>query len=203
MRLGIFLLLFLIATIAFSQDNRVTILEEKQGKRLLIKAQNTTQDSLSVFLRIVANGYRRSADKPILKIVPPNTTIVMTTLIAINDVPSRYTYDLIVNENLDTQVDLSYKPSVISIKDQIGGRLLLFTKNSCQKCELLGTLLTGQRIQHQTFNIDEDPVLYQQLMKLLGEPTQNNQKIRFPVIWNKDHTIFGYDDLNEILNKLQ
>lgn len=53
-----------------AQQEQVLISEKKTGKRLVLMAENTTADTLNVFLMVFAEGYRRSADKPILKDIP-------------------------------------------------------------------------------------------------------------------------------------
>ena len=183
----------------YSQSETVRIYEEKRGKRLFIMAENTSADTLNVFLRILSEGYRRSADKPILKNLLPFSKTEMTMLIELKDVPSSYTYDLIVNDGLNNEIDLSYESSVVDITPQLENKIVIFTINDCEKCNLLNSLLLAQRIPHQSFNIQQDDVLYQQFMKFIGEPTEDNEKIRFPVIWNKDHALFGYDDLEALL----
>jgi len=201
-RFIILILCFVSFGSAFSQSEQVRIYEVKKGKRLIIMAENTTQDTLNVFLRVLSEGYRRSADKPILKNLLPFSNTEMTTLIELKDVPSSYSYDLIVNDGLNNEIDLSYEPTVVDISSQLAGKLVIFTIDNCDKCSLLASLLEAQRIQHQSFNIQQDKTLYEQFMKFIGEPTQDNEKIRFPVIWNKDHTLFGFDDIQTVLKAL-
>ncbi|NNM09630.1 MAG: hypothetical protein HKO61_10680, partial [Flavobacteriaceae bacterium] len=54
-----------------SQGLKVLIKEQKSGKRLVLVAENKTQDTLNVFLMVNAEGYRRSASKPVIKNIPP------------------------------------------------------------------------------------------------------------------------------------
>lgn len=204
MKCWVILILFFVSFgSAYGQSEKVRIYEEKRGKRLFIMAENTSADTLNVFLRIISEGYRRSADKPILKNLIPFSKTEMTTLIELKDVPSSYTYDLIVNDGLNNEIDLSYDSTVIDIAPQLEGKLVIFTIDNCDKCSLLTSLLEAQRLPHQSFNIQQDDALYQQFMKFTGEPTQDNEKIRFPVIWNKDHTLFGFDDLETLLQELK
>ena len=68
----LFTLFLLTATVlGFSQSEKVSLLEENQGKRTHLFVQNHTADTLNVFLRVAAEGFRRSADKPILKDLLP------------------------------------------------------------------------------------------------------------------------------------
>lgn len=65
------LLLLLLSQMGWSQQEKVIISENKKGKRIVLMAENKTTDALNVFLMVFAEGYRRSADKPILKDLPP------------------------------------------------------------------------------------------------------------------------------------
>lgn len=44
------LLFFTIPFFGFSQDEKVFIIEKRQGKRIVLSAKNTTNDSINIFL---------------------------------------------------------------------------------------------------------------------------------------------------------
>ncbi|GAA4105987.1 hypothetical protein GCM10022393_00130 [Aquimarina addita] len=94
------LLIFISATIAFSQDAPVRLIEDLQKKRTILYVQNDTDTSKSVFLKINPTGYRKSAQRPIIKNIPAKSKTQMLILIPLRDVSSSYTYDLIVNDEL-------------------------------------------------------------------------------------------------------
>lgn len=102
----ILLTLFACGTL-FSQEKRVLISEKKQGKRTVLYAENTTKDTLNVFFMVISEGFRRSADRPLIKDIPPLSKEPMITLIEIKESPSNYTYTLVVNE---AQNDLHFTP---------------------------------------------------------------------------------------------
>lgn len=83
---------------AFSQDERIILSEKKQDKRIVLFAENTTKDTLNIFLMVTSEGYRRSADRPVIKNIPPLGKTPMITLIEMDGVPSTYDYTLVVNE---------------------------------------------------------------------------------------------------------
>ena len=198
----IFSLLLLIPIQIFSQDLKVLITEEKKGKRIVLYAENKTKDTLNVFLLVNAEGYRKSASKPVLKDIPPNTKVPMITLIELNDINKRYTYDLIVN---DEKRDLSYtkEKQAKDINKIISGRLVIFSLPNCKKCDLISEKLTNDRIQHRVFNIKDNPVIYRQFMAFIERGLTEETHIKFPVIWNKDKVIFGFEDLEEIVSELK
>ncbi len=196
------LLLFGILSPIYSQENRILITEEKKGKKIILNAENITDKTLNIFVLINANGYRRSADKPILIDVPANSKIYLTTLIPLQQINSSYTYELIINNKLDNTSTIGYKKATSDITRVIENRLVLFTKLGCDRCKRLEQELTFKRITHRSFNIDEDPILYKQFMAFIQENFTEKTQIRFPVIWNKTVAIFGYDTLEEIMTKL-
>ena len=194
-----FLLLFAVSI--YSQEARILLSEKKTGKRIVLIAENTTKDTLHVFLMVNSEGYRKSAARPVLKKVPPLGKTPMITLIEIQNIPSKYTYELIVSEkenNLNLDMDRKAK----DIKKTISGKLVLFTMDYCEKCDLLEASLKTKNVKHRSFNIGEDPVLYQQFIAFITNDLKEETKIKFPVIWNKNHTIFGYENLEVVLEKL-
>ncbi len=84
-----------------STEKKVYLVEEKLKKRTLLYVQNDTDSEKSVFLKIDPIGYRRRAQRPILKNIPAHTKVQMCILIPLTDVPSSYTYQLIVNDNTE------------------------------------------------------------------------------------------------------
>lgn len=195
--------MLLLSQMGWSQQEKVIISENKKGKRIVLMAENKTTDALNVFLMVFAEGYRRSADKPILKDLPPLSKVPMTTLIELHETSSSYTYDLIVNETRDNTIVIEPEKDVVDIENVVKGKIVLFSINDCEKCEVLSALLDAQRINHQAFNINNDPKLYRQFMNFINKELVEETKVRFPVIWNKSYTIFGYDDLSSIIEELK
>jgi glutaredoxin len=185
-----------------AQGLKVLIKEQKRGKRLDLIAENKTQDTLNVFLMVNAEGYRRSASKPIIKNIPPLAEVPMITLIELSDVESRYTFDLVVNEKANP-LSFSYDEPERDIERVMKGKLVIFTAEGCVKCELLSERLDELRVQHRVFDIKEDAVLYGQFMSFIERKLTSGTRIRFPVIWNRDDVIFGYDDLEAIIEILK
>ena len=151
-------------------------------------AENTTADTFERILMVFAEGYRRSADKPILKDIP-FSKVPMTTLIELFRYSSSYTYDLIVNENRDNSVSVTYEKQVVDIENVLKGKIVIFSISNCEKCEKLVALLESERVNFRNFNLDEDPSLYRQFMNFINNELKENTQIRFPVIWNKTYTI--------------
>lgn len=196
------LLLLCFGFNAIAQDSRIEISEKKQGKRIVFMAKNVSQDTLNVFFMVRSEGYRRSADRPTIKFINPGESIPLITLIELTNVPSSYEYTLVVNDD-DYTLDLTNKKSTIDIEKQIANRVVLFTEETCEKCQLLHTELDVNKINHQVFDITKDPELYKQFVTFIEKKYPEVQAMRLPVIWNKDELLFGWDQLDEIITKLK
>jgi glutaredoxin len=184
-----------------AQNLKVLIKEQKRGKRLVLIAENKTNDSLNVFLMVNAQGYRRSASKPVIKNIPPLSEVPMITLIELDGEKSQYTFELVVNEKA-SPMSFSYDEPERDIERVMKGKLVIFSAEGCGKCDKLSEELDDLRIQHRVFNIKEDAVLYGQFMSFIERKLTSETKIRFPVVWNRDDVIFGYESLEEILGLL-
>ena len=195
--------LFLLFSVqGFSQGLKVLISEKKSGKRVVLFAENKTNDTLNVFLMVNSEGFRKSANKPVIKNIPPATKVSMLTMIEMSDVPSTYTYDLIVNEDL-TKTSISTENQAKDIEKQLYGKLVLFTNANCTDCTQLITELNSKRIPHRVFDINKDQVIYRQFMAHIERSLTVETKIRFPIIWNKEEVIFGYDNVDDVLKRLK
>jgi len=106
---------------------------KKTGKRIVLVAENLTQDTLNVFLMVNAQGYRKSASKPVIKNIPPKAQVPMITLIELANHEYMYTYDLIVNEQ-ENNINLSFDSQIKDIQKNIEGKLVLFSTPDCEKC---------------------------------------------------------------------
>ncbi|MEW7292651.1 hypothetical protein [Aquimarina sp. 2304DJ70-9] len=94
--------ILLVGFLSYSQEKPVRLVEEKQKKRTILYVQNDTNAEKSVFLKVNPTGYRRSAQRPIIKKIPAKSKVQMLILIPLTDVESNYTYDLIINDELET-----------------------------------------------------------------------------------------------------
>ncbi len=104
MRKSIATLFFIVffGFLSHSQEKPVRLVEEKQKKRTILYVQNDTDNEKSVFLKVNPIGYRRSAQRPIIKKIPAKSKIQILILIPLTNVKSYYTYSLVVNDKLDT-----------------------------------------------------------------------------------------------------
>ncbi|GHC63326.1 glutaredoxin [Ulvibacter litoralis] len=190
-------LTLLISGTLLSQEKRILISEKKQGKRTILFAENTTKDTLNVFFMVLSEGYRRSANRPTIKDIPPHSKTPMITLIEISGTAASYEYTLVVNEE-ENNLNFTPEKKEKDIEKVITNKLVVFTMNDCEKCTELSASLENKGISHRAFNIHEDDMLYNQFIAFIEKKSPDTLKIQFPVIWNKTHHIFGYDTLEDI-----
>ena len=199
----IILILLFTTTFSFAQKEKVIVTEKKQGKRITLFAENTTKDTLNIFIMLTAQGYRRSADRPVVMDLAPKKKINIMTLIEMDDQESSYTYNVIVNEKQKNAIPIDPDKEVADIETLIKGKVVLFTKVDCPKCETLSAFLFKEQINHRVFTIDKDPKLYRQFMNMINKELREDTQIRFPIVWNKTYTIFGYEELEEIVQEMK
>ncbi|MEZ4778765.1 MAG: glutaredoxin domain-containing protein [Flavobacteriaceae bacterium] len=198
----IILILLFTTTFSLAQKEKIIVTEKKQGKRITLFAENTTKDTLNVFIMLTAQGYRRSADRPVVMNIPPKKKVNVMTLIEMDDQESSYTYNVIVNEKQKNAIAIDPVKEVADIETILKGKLVIFSKTDCPKCETLSAFLYKEQLNHRVFNIDEDPKLYRQFMNFIDKELQETTKIRFPIIWNKTYTIFGFDNLEQVVTEI-
>lgn len=197
----LFLILLFTSLGSYAQGLKVLITEKKRGKQVVLMAENKTTDTLNVFLMVNATGYRKSASKPVIKNIAPGRKIPMITLIEILDQDAHYTYDLIVNTE-ERDITFSHDNQAKDIEKMLQDRIVLFSTEDCEKCSALSKALAKNRIEHRVFDISEDPLLYRQFMTFIEHQLTLETKIRFPVIWNKTYTIFGFEEMELVVAEL-
>jgi glutaredoxin len=126
----------------------------------------------------------------------------LTTLIELDGQESQYTYDLIINKERN-DISIKFKPETRDIRSVVQDRLVLFVSPGCDHCDELSNALTERRITYKAFDIHKDPTMYRQFISFIERMLTSETKIKFPVIWNNDYAIFGYDDLETLITELE
>lgn len=202
-----FCLVFATSGVGFSQQEAVTIETKTQGKRTLLFAQNHTDSIVNIFVMVNAQGYRRSADKPLITNLAPLSKKLVMTLIAIDPATASFDYNLIINSSTDNSIDLTReKYFVEDIGKYIQGDVVLFSTKDCQKCKVLDSILKDNKQAFRHFDINQDQKLYNQFILYLSETgaLKINDSIPLPVIWNKTQWLpsdIPAQELAEILAK--
>ncbi len=140
-----------------AQTEAIEILEVKGKKKITFYAINHTGTDKEVFFKIDGKGFRKSSYRPVIKKVPANKKIVLTTLIPLKNATPEYTYfssfdDKLQELNIETTVK-NWK-ALDNLIDK--GETIIFVKDECAKCEKLIGMLKANRIRHKAFNISEN-----------------------------------------------
>ncbi|WP_405205667.1 hypothetical protein [Aquimarina sp. LLG6339-5] len=187
-----FLFLLLTTTTAFCQKELVYLVEDIQKKRSVIYVQNDTNSDKSVFLKIDPIGYRRSAQRPILKNIPAKSKVQMLILIPLTDKESSYTYNLIVNdklENINTRRQKG-KPKEIKSQTVANYKLFIYTDRDCNRCNVLMRKLKEKKIEFLEVDIDSknnllSPIFWRKIL----EKGYTRENIELPFA-KKDKTLY-------------
>ncbi len=200
-----FVFIFLLGFLSYAQDNKpVRLIEEKQKKRTIIYVQNDTDIEKSVFLKVNPIGYRRSANKPIIKTIPAKSKVQMMILIPLTDVDSHYTFDLIVNKELETmKVDRSKNlQKQAPVSSIMRSETIIFTKNDCEKCAILISKLKEKHIKFREVNIDAKNRYRDYLWELLNIDGYDKNSVGVPLAVVKGKLKYPIDDLDKFILKL-
>ncbi len=198
MRNLVFMFLLSVFGFVFGQQNGVTIVEKKDSKRHFLYAKNDAEAPRSVFLRVVAKGYRRQADRPIIKTIPPKSEVLMMTLIPLRDTIPSYTYIYVANdEQQDLGVIREKEPNEsMGVNEFIESRNLIFTKEGCDKCKYLVDRLQHQRKKFREVRIEEKDWAFKYTLSYLDHRGQKLDTIALPMAMIKGKVIQPIKDIN-------
>lgn len=183
---GLFLLLFWGFLQGYGQDV-VQITDTLVGKRLTVYAENTSDTIVNIFFKIEAEGYRRSAERPVIVDLPPNRKTKVATLVKVDPNAPAYDYILVINKEKPGDFSVTKdRDYVADIEPMINGKLVIFGHPDCDRCNALESALSQNEVKFRSFNIDQDKKLYEQFLSLLEKKEEKKPIIRLPFVWNKD-----------------
>ncbi|WP_298517687.1 hypothetical protein [uncultured Kordia sp.] len=141
-----------------AQAKAIEIVEEKGKKKITFYAINHTEITKEVFFKIDGKGFRKSSYRPVIKKVPAQTKVLLTTLIPLKNITPEYTYFHSFEDKLqEVNVNMVKVKNWKSLEKIIdAGETVIFTKDECAKCEKLIGMLKANRIPHKAFDISEN-----------------------------------------------
>jgi len=153
-----FFLFSLLSFFSFAQhttNKNVALIKKQNGKRLEFYAKNTDSISYSVFLRIVTKDYRRSSNRPVLKVIPANSETYLITLIKLTDKPGDYQEQFVVNKvSQNLRIRKDFDDFEINIDDALKTEdITIFESDNCELCQDAKTLFSNYQIPFKTKNI--------------------------------------------------
>lgn len=155
---ALFFMVFCWFFSAKAQSEAIEIVEEKGKNKIIIYAINHTETEKEVFFKIDGKGFRKSSYRPVIKKVPPQQKIKLTTLIPLKNATPEYTYFHSFDNSLEeVNVDVVKVTNWKTLNQLIDkGETIIFTKDDCAKCEKLIGMLNANRIAHKAFDISEN-----------------------------------------------
>jgi thiol-disulfide isomerase/thioredoxin len=182
---------------AFSQieAKAVELIEEKKPKRWNLYAQNNTDVEHEAFLIVQGEGFRRSADRPVIKKVPPNSKVLMITLIPIKGATPTYTKIFTFEEQLQTisKRKGSNRTEYVNIRPLRTNEFTVFIASECPKCDILINHLNSNHIKHRVLTLETHNKVQEFMFEKIQDLTPENTFLALPAILFKGkqyHTIY-------------
>lgn len=189
---------------AFSQieAKAVELIEEKQPKRWNLYAQNNTDVEHEAFLIVQGEGFRRSADRPVIKKVPPNSRVLMITLIPIKGATPTYTKIFTFEEQLQTisRRKGDNRTEYVNIRPLRPNEFTIFIASECPKCDILINHLNSNHIKHRVLTLETHNKVQQFMFDKIQDLTPKNTFLALPAILFEGkhyHTIYSINQFIE------
>jgi glutaredoxin len=192
MKLFLHVFYLLSPLLLIAQTPAVELIEDKQPKRWTLYAQNNTAIEQEAFLMVNGEGFRRSADRPIIKKIPPNSKVVMIILIPLKGATPSYTKIFTFEEQLQTikKRKGEGQKEHVNLLPVNPEQLTIFTENDCEKCTHLTNYLNRKRIKYRTLNIKKNSAVFNLMWSHLKDSVSGRELIKLPVLMHKETMYF-------------
>lgn len=163
---------------------KVELIEDKQPKRWLLYAQNNTDEEQEAFLIVQGEGFRRSADRPVIKKIPPREKVLMITLIPLRGETPTYTRIFTYENDLQAinkrkgENDKEY----VNIRPLKDDELTIFSENSCEKCAYLIQFLNKNHIKYRLLKVNTNDQVKKFMFDHLKKANYKSGLIDLPVV---------------------
>jgi len=187
----------------YCQTPAVELIEEKQAKRWLLFAQNNTDQEKEAFLIVQGEGFRRSADRPVIKKVPPKSKVLMITLIPLKNTSPTYTTIFNYDDQLQA-IRQNYgeqQEEHINIRPIKDNELTVFIKEDCPKCDRLLSYLNKKRIKYRRLDILKHNKVQEFLLDHLKEVSLSSELIKLPVVFYQGRKYYNIVDMRSFISQ--
>lgn len=206
-RLPLLLFITLVSGFQFfakAQQNKVPkveLIEDKQPKRWLLYAQNNTNEEQEAFLLVQGEGFRRSADRPVIKKIPPNSKVLMITLIPLKGIEPTYK-TIFTFENDLQQISKKKgkdKEEYVNIRSLKDDELTVFVEGSCEKCDLLLNFLNKNHLKYRKLDVNTNHKVSEFMFKHLKTADYKGGLIDLPVIMFEGRKHWSIVDIKKFI----
>lgn len=113
MKLLSILFLFLFTFPEQTTHPGIDITVRKERRSIVYVAENTTDKDLDLFFRVESEGFRRRADRPMIKTIPAKSKIDLLEMIPLKNADTTHSYMVIITEKNNS---LNFKKSDTVVK---------------------------------------------------------------------------------------
>ena len=180
---------------------KVELIEEKKTKRWLLYAQNNTDEEQEAFLMVQGEGFRRSADRPVIKKIPPQAKVLMITLIPLKGATPTYTKVFTYETNLQTisKRKGQNRKEYVNIRPIKNDEFTVFIDHECDKCDVLTTFLNNNHYKYRTLNISKHHEVKEFMFDHLKTAEYKGGIIDVPVIFFKERKHWSIPDIHQFI----
>lgn len=175
-----------------AQTPAVELIEDKQPKRWTLYAQNNTDVEQEAFLLVQGEGFRRSADRPIIKKVPPHSKVSMIVLIPLKGAIPSYTKVFTFEEQLQTirRRKGEGQKERVNLRPVNPDQLTVFIEKDCEKCDYLINYLNTNRITYRKLDIKKNDAVFDMMWLHLKDSISGGELVKLPVLMHKKKMYF-------------
>ncbi len=183
-----FLLFVILICCAFAKAQTpqplVELIEDKQAKRWNLYAQNNTDEEQEAFLMVKGEGFRRSADRPVIKKIPPNAKVLMITLIPLAGTSPTYETIFTYETNLQTIEERKgeNREEHVNIRPLQHDELTIFLEDDCEKCDYLIAQLNRKHIKYRKLDVKKNKKVFDFMWQHLRGKIPSSDVVKLPVV---------------------
>lgn len=201
--LHLFAFLFLCAFAkAQSKTDAVVLVEEKLSKRWNLYAQNNSDTDHEAFLLVKGSGFRRRANRPVIKMIPAGKKVLMTTLIPLNGENPKYNPIFTFEEKfkaINKKKNDGLRPEdAVNLRPINPKELTIFVEPQCAKCKILTDHLNSKHIKYRILNIKKHDAVRKLLFSTLP-PSENHKMIALPALVKNGKVTHSIYSINEFI----
>lgn len=199
------LTLFTIGANAQNDHKYIKLTEKIKGKRYELYIENTDSISYDIFLKVDTEDFRRSSERPILKTIPPKSKQRVLTMVVLNGKEGKYTYTLVINEvAYALQFDKDFELLDTKIDETLTSKTVeIYTQNDCSICPDAKRILTKNKIGYQEYNIDQDTIHYNKLIKEFKTLKPNSAVNHIPILKVDNKVYNQIESLEDFIEALR
>lgn len=181
----------------------VELIEDKQAKKWLLYAQNNTDEEQEAFLLVQGEGFRRSADRPVIKKIPPNGKVLMITLIPLKGVTPTYTKIFTYETNLQTISKRKGEngEEYVNIRPLKDDELTIFLEEDCEKCTLLTDFLNKNHLKYRVLNVTTHHKVKEFMFEHLKTTAFKGGMIDLPVVMFEGRKHWSIVDMKKFIKE--